>query len=741
MISCKEAVGLNNKIGTCWNIAIQTNMFYGHNSEIIQKKLNDNSVDELLNPTVIENLERFLPPYLVDDNGKLLQASLDIIKKIVINLKKRFDIKNKQKVTKMKNTEEDVCEKDFVYYTFELIHPRKRNKDDLGDWGGSEIDSFFLTNILDIILLNKLTHIVKYTYEYLSNGNKISLNIDKIKNIRLYMYYNITGVPLDIKDLSTKSLNHACQFFECGGTTKYSNNDKIIEHDWRMFFKILNMLSVSDYEPQKNDSSLTIFSEYDKRPNPLPKYKIWENSLIGPYIVTYDSGLKPSIMYSFSPVFKVDKITNPSLIVAQCVLTEIHFSYNIDCKPENIKKLLGLNVNHYLSLDTMKNNILMVQSLLDLIDVNIIDKEKDTVIMKGIKYKNIIFVTEALKRINRTTLNYQDKTGRTALLMALIVRNIPLFKEIMKYNPDLTLQTITGIDVIEYARLVNIDLTDLITQEFKDLKTAIQNNNLHEVELLLDKLQYINETDSNGYTILMYAIKNTENLEIVKAILKKNPDLSINIPGEKKALDIAKEVNNTDMIKLLEEYISKPVNVKPALLRQVSSFDKKVKPVRPAIVEPIKEEVSKEFLNLTKAFVKNDLTQVESLLDIVKDINEYDSNGWTILMHTVMISDNIEIVKAILKKNPNLSIKTPTGQTALDFAKLFRKKDIIELLESYGSNPVHLKPKGRNEKCDIVDSLTVAKINEVFKEINQPIPGAKVLKAERLQILKGLLGC
>ena len=73
---------------------------------------------------------------------------------------------------------------------------------------------------------------------------------------------------------------------------------------------------------------------------------------------------------------------------------------------------------------------------------------------------------------------------------------------------------------------------------------------------------------------------------------------------------------------------------------------------------------------------------------------------------------------------------------------------MIELLESYISKPVNVnvrpvnvKPKERNDKCDKVDSLTVAKLNEVFTEINKPIPAAKVLKAERLQILKNLLGC
>jgi ankyrin repeat protein len=199
------------------------------------------------------------------------------------------------------------------------------------------------------------------------------------------------------------------------------------------------------------------------------------------------------------------------------------------------------------------------------------------------------------------------------------------------------------------------------------------------------------------------------------------------------------------MVELLDG--SKPV--KPRLLKPISSFKLQVKPVT------IHAKASKELLDLQDAITRNDLTVVEDILDRLKDINEVDSDGWTILMYAVMTSNNIEIVKAILKKNPNLSIKTPTRQTALGFAKLFTKKEIVELLESYSSKPVNVKPvnanvrpvnanvkpKGRNSKCDIVDSLTVAKINEVFKEINQSIPATKVLKAERLQILKNLLGC
>ena len=645
MISCKEAVGLDNKIGTCWNITIQTNMFYGHNSEIIQQKLSENSVEQLLNPTVIENLERFLPPFLVDDNKKLLQRSLDIIKKIVINLKKRFVIKNKQKLTKMQNAEEDVCERDFVYYVMELIHPGQRDKKDKDGWGGYFYDSFFLTNILDIILLNKLTHMVKYNIDYLSKRNKISLNIDKIKNIGVNLYTSY--IPLDITDLTVKSENHACQFFECGGSTKYSNNDTIIEHDWRMFFKTLNTLSASDcdYDSNKNDSGFKLFSEYDTTPNPLPKYMIWENLEIGPYIITYDSELKPSIMYTFSPFFKKEKIINHTSILALGQILQFYFSYNIECTRENIKKLMGLNFNYYLWLDMMKNNTIMVQKLLDRMNVHILDKEGNTISMKAIQGDNTLFVMESIERIGKKTLNQQNKEGYTLLHYALLYKDIPLVKEIMKYKPDLTLKDHKGYDARDLAREFKIDLSDLITPEFKSLKTAINDNNLTEVESLLDKLKYINETDYNEYTILMYAVESTNNLEILKAVLKKNPELSIENSIGKTALDIAKASKKTDMIELLDA--SKPLNVKPRLLKPISSFNPQVKPV------------------------------------VLRQVSSFDK-----------------------------SVK-----------------------------PANVKPKRRNAKCDILDSLTVAKLNEVFDEINIKKPTGSVLKAGRLAILKGLLEC
>ena len=695
MISCEEAVGLNNKIGTCWNVAIQTNLFYGHNSEIVQRKLNEQSLEQILNPTVIENLEKFLPPFLVDDNGKLLQRSLDLIKKIVINLKKRFDIKNKQKITKMQNAEEDVCERDFVYYLKELIYPGERNKEDTETWGGNHESSFFLTNILDIILLNKLTHIVIYDCDYLSKGNRVSLNIDKIKSIGLYVHES-SEPPLDITDLTKsftqKKTNHACQFFECGGSTKFSNNSTIIEHDWRMFFKILNMLSVTDYETQKNDSGLTVFSEYDTTSNPLPKYEVWQNLEIGPYIVTYDSELKPSIMYSFSPFFKKEKIINHALILAEGQVREFHFSYNISCTPENIKKLIGLDFAYYLSLKMMNNKIVMLQRLFDLMDVNVINKKKETILINGLRSEGRMFVIEALKRINKTTLNYQNKDGQTALMKAVLKNDLEYIKEIMKYEPDITLKDKNGLTALDHATELEIDFDDLNTYELPDFIEEVEKlqkenpPNLFELTVLLDAYRNINETDVDGNTLLMHSVINNKHLEIVKEIMKYEPDLSIrNLHGHT-ALDIAKILNKEDVIKVLEEYASKAVNVKPPLLKPISTFNKELDLTTEQL-----QDLIQEIKRLQRKSSPN-LDDFQFFLDLLKDINETDYHGNTLLMHSVINNKHLEIVKEILKNNPNLSIRNLQGYTALDIANILNKQDIIKLLEEYASKPVNVKP-------------------------------------------------
>ena len=94
VIDCKDlsTVGLNNNMGTCWNIVIQTILFYGDPfREEIQNKLQKYSAEDLIK--CAKNLELFLPSNLLDENYKLLPETFELLVTLINILKKRFYIK------------------------------------------------------------------------------------------------------------------------------------------------------------------------------------------------------------------------------------------------------------------------------------------------------------------------------------------------------------------------------------------------------------------------------------------------------------------------------------------------------------------------------------------------------------------------------------------------------------------------------------------------------------------------
>lgn len=73
---------------------------------------------------------------------------------------------------------------------------------------------------------------------------------------------------------------------------------------------------------------------------------------------------------------------------------------------------------------------------------------------------------------------------------------------------------------------------------------------------------------------------------------------------------------------------------------------------------------------------------VELLLNHNANPNIQDKYGYTALMEAVLIPDK-ETVELLLTKGAGLNIKNRARQTALDVAKVFRRTEIINLLENY----------------------------------------------------------
>ena len=69
-----------------------------------------------------------------------------------------------------------------------------------------------------------------------------------------------------------------------------------------------------------------------------------------------------------------------------------------------------------------------------------------------------------------------------------------------------------------------------------------------------------------------------------------------------------------------------------------------------------------------------------ALLNKNANVNSRDSAGATALMFAAM-SGKAEVVKALLKKGADPKIRAENGRVALDLAQEAGKKDVVEILQ------------------------------------------------------------
>jgi ankyrin repeat protein len=89
-----------------------------------------------------------------------------------------------------------------------------------------------------------------------------------------------------------------------------------------------------------------------------------------------------------------------------------------------------------------------------------------------------------------------------------------------------------------------------------NLISAAKQGSIVEVQTILDKDANIDETDSSGFTALMYAANNGH-IEIVKLLLNKGADVSIVDNWGNTALILAASQDHYEIAKLLNKYTAK----------------------------------------------------------------------------------------------------------------------------------------------------------------------------------------
>lgn len=191
---------------------------------------------------------------------------------------------------------------------------------------------------------------------------------------------------------------------------------------------------------------------------------------------------------------------------------------------------------------------------------------------QGIKELNSAIQIGDAKKVDKilkdkkVNLNDSDEEGMTPLMNAVQGGNIPLIKTILKKKVDLetknklgdtALAMAVGEDQSDAAKILinagaNVDVT--VSTEKKDtLLIAAAKSHLETTKLILSKNNtLLNKTNTAGDTALMASVRYGYN-DIAQLLISKGADTKLKNKAGKTALDIAKESNNDEAIKLLSK--------------------------------------------------------------------------------------------------------------------------------------------------------------------------------------------
>jgi ankyrin repeat protein len=183
---------------------------------------------------------------------------------------------------------------------------------------------------------------------------------------------------------------------------------------------------------------------------------------------------------------------------------------------------------------------------------------------------------------------------------------------------------------------------------------AIRNNSdIRIINKILDFKPDINLQDNDGYTALMYAIKEN-NIEIINKILNFKPDINLQNKYDKTALMYAIKENNI-------EIINKILDFNPDINLQDDDGDT-------ALMYAIKE---------------NNIEIIHKILNLKPNINLQNKYGITDLMYIIVkhIDTTSSILNSIINKmldlNPNFDLQDDYGTTALMVAIEYCTPEII----------------------------------------------------------------
>jgi ankyrin repeat protein len=350
---------------------------------------------------------------------------------------------------------------------------------------------------------------------------------------------------------------------------------------------------------------------------------------------------------------------------------EIHRIYNASGVDVNAQSARGFT---QLMMSVMLNNLPAMRSLLALpgIDVNSGNLNGNTALhMAALRGQDIHLETLlADARIDTRVLNF---FGETALCIAI------------KHNRAI------AVEALLHHQLLTGHFPPFPPDEaLKAYTLASDHNAFNVIHSLLHVMpEFLNVTRADGHTALTAAIK-ANRPDVVRALLKKYPEINVNLAGEGQgtALNTAANLPNFECLLILLRHPELNPNVhldasgNTVLHRAASRGDANVVQVLMSALPTIDINVTASGIKspLHHAVLSGDVDTIRVLAARANNINERCKDGWSAL-HYAAFSGKVEPV-LFLMQLPNIdrAAMTRTGHYASDIAIDFGHADVAQIL-------------------------------------------------------------
>ena len=184
-------------------------------------------------------------------------------------------------------------------------------------------------------------------------------------------------------------------------------------------------------------------------------------------------------------------------------------------------------------------------------NINVRDENDDTALLYSVRGGDNKIALLLIEK--KASLDAQDKDGATALILASKKGDIPLVKALLDAGADIGLEDRTGKKALDYAmRSADPLLVELFEKPLKQALNRIPSSDL--AQALRTAHRNLDDIDpATGNTVLTWAASQKGQESLALAFIEAGASLNVPNRAGKTPAQVARETNNSPMLKLLEE--------------------------------------------------------------------------------------------------------------------------------------------------------------------------------------------